>query len=67
MASITINVPDQHVNRVIHALCVAGVHDEENAANAKATVVAWIKNTVRDIERQEAAQAAAIDTSDVAS
>ncbi len=56
MATININVPDATASRVIHALCTtAGL--VESPANAKTSVLIWIKTTVANIERAEAEQA----------
>lgn len=57
MASVNINIPAAHVNRVVHALCVSSGL-EENAANAKASIVEHIKRTVANVEESEARQAA---------
>ena len=58
MAQITLTVPDQHVARVVHALCVAGGHETENVQNAKQTIVGYVKATVRNVESAEAERAA---------
>lgn len=58
MASININIPDQHVARVVHALCAAGGYSEETAANAKASLMEMIKRHVHNVERSEAERAA---------
>ena len=58
MANITITIPDQHLDRVVHALSKAGGYDTENSQNARAALMAWIRATVRNIERAEAQQAA---------
>ena len=68
MADITINIPTDKVARVVHALCQNAVDEEgapvEDAATAKAAVVAWIKHRVWQVETQEAEAAAAVDRDD---
>jgi hypothetical protein len=49
MASMTINIPDAQVPRVVEALCRWNNAPPSNA-NAKAAVLQLIKNTVHDIE-----------------
>lgn len=56
MPNVTINIPDQHVQRVVHALCVRGGHAEESAANAKLTLLNEIKRIVHDVEYNESLQ-----------
>ena len=65
MASITITIPDQHVDRVVHALCVIAGVEDETPANAKQVLVDHIKNVVGRVERRE--QAPQIDTDGIAS
>ena len=68
MAEITINIPQDKVQRVIHALCQNAVDEEgqpvEDAATAKAAVVSWIRHRVWQVETQEAEAAAAVDVDD---
>jgi len=59
MAKIEINIPAGKVQRVIHALSVAGGYETENAANAKKALIDHIKRTVWRVETQEAEAAAA--------
>jgi len=58
VANIQITIPDQHLDRVVHALSKAGGYDEENGRNARAALMAWIRSTVLNVERAEATQAA---------
>ncbi len=64
MAKITLNIPAGKVARVIHALCVAGGYETENAANAKKALIAHVKTVVWRVETQEAEAAAAIPKDD---
>lgn len=57
MATVTLSIPDQHLGRVVAALC-SHAGSEPTPANAKAAVVAEIKAIVRGYERQQAQQAA---------
>lgn len=57
MATVTLTIPDEHVDRVIHALC-ASADLEETASNAKRAVIEYVKSTVFRIELQEAEEAA---------
>jgi len=53
MATMSIIIPDQHVQRVIHALCTsAGL--PESPANAKEAVLRHIRAVVRNVEMIEA-------------
>lgn len=57
MPTLTITFSAEQATRVIHALCVVtGV--EETPANAKQAVIDHIKQTVRNVERNEARVAA---------
>ena len=58
MANIQITIPDEHLDRVVHALSKAGGYDVENSQNARAALMAWVRATVRNIEAAEAQQAA---------
>lgn len=52
MASVNIQIPDNQLARVVHALCTeAGV--AETMPNAKGVLIAFIKKTVRRVERME--------------
>ena len=53
MADITLSIADQHLDRVIHALCVQG-QVEETPANAKAVLFQYLRALVFRIEREEA-------------
>ena len=57
MPDITLTIPTKQVTRVIHALCVAGGQTVENPANARKTVIDFIKATVANVEVSEAEQA----------
>ena len=54
MASITLTIPPDKVNRVVHALCAAAGNPVENAANAKQAIIDWIRTTVTNVETSEA-------------
>jgi len=57
MATVTLTIPTQHVDRVVHALSVsAGL--PETAASAKQALINYIKATVHNVERGEAEAAA---------
>jgi len=57
MATVTLTIPSQHVDRVVHALSVsAGL--PETVANAKQAIIMHIKATVHNVERGEAEAAA---------
>ena len=61
MATITLTIPDAQVNRVINALCGSPLNQvplTPTAANAKATVVAWVSEQVKLFETR----AVVIDT-----
>lgn len=58
MAQITINIPDAQAPRVIRALCKAGGRPETSAKAAKEVLIESIRQTVFNIERQEAEQEA---------
>lgn len=59
MTEIRLTIPAGKVQRVIHALCVAGGFENETAANAKKALIDHIKRTVWRVETQEAEAAAA--------
>lgn len=62
MATITLNIPDAMLPRVTAALCAsAGVPDTN--ANAKAQVVAYIKQVVKNYEADQSAVNNNIDVS----
>ena len=78
MAQITLTIPDNQVQRVIEAVCRAGtpswpffpvtpVEPVVTAAQAKAQVVAWVKECVHQYELQVASAAIVIDVAEVAS
>ena len=54
MATITLTIPADKVNRVVHALCAAAGNPVETPANAKAAIMDWIKTTTANVERSEA-------------
>lgn len=57
MASLPLTVPDQHLNRVRHALCKdAGL--EETTPNTRKAVMDWVKSTVARVEYEEAQEEA---------
>lgn len=61
MPKVEIDIPPQHVQRVIKALCRSAGHQDpadHNAANAKAALVDHIKRVVKNLERQDAKRAA---------
>lgn len=63
MASVNITIPDDVLDRVVHALCVsAGL--EESAANAKEALIQHIRRTVANVERTEAQEAALLAISE---
>lgn len=64
MADITLTIPVDKEDRVIHALCVSVGEEDETAANAKAALIAHIKKVVWRVETQEAEAAAAVDADD---
>ena len=58
MATITLTIPDAALPRVVAALCrAAGL--PVTGPNAKASLILWIKTTVRNIEASDAEQARA--------
>lgn len=57
MANINLTIPDEHLGRVVRALC-KGAGLEESPANAKQAVIEHIKRTVANVEESEARQAA---------
>ena len=59
MATIELTIPAGKLDRVIHALCVAGGFEDETAANAKEALRNFIRRTVWRVETQDAEQAAA--------
>lgn len=60
MAQLTLTIPDEHVARVIEALCITGGKSPINAANAREVVRDWVKTTTLNYERREAERAAVI-------
>ena len=63
MATLSITVAPGDVNRVIHALCLAGGFDVSgipatDMANALAAVKALIANTVQNVNMNQAQQVA---------
>ena len=54
MASITLTIPADKVNRVVHALCAGAGNPVENPANAKQAIIDWIRTTVANVETSEA-------------
>lgn len=60
MATITITIPDAALPRVREALCAfADLYGADATnANAKAALVSWVKQRVREYEMDKAAQAA---------
>lgn len=63
MAQVTFTIPDQHVQRVVRALCLgAGV--EPTAANAKKAVLDHIRRTVAQVEEAEARDAMQVEPID---
>lgn len=62
MATIELTIPAGKLDRVIHGLCVVGGfigEGEETAENAKATVIAYVRRSVLNVETQDAERAAA--------
>ncbi len=55
MATISITISTDEATRVTHALCLAAGLPE-TAANAKQSVINYIKTTVREVEQGEARQ-----------
>ena len=53
MATITLTIPADKVDRVVHALCAAAALPE-TSANAKQAIINWIKVTTANVERSEA-------------
>ena len=53
MATITLTIPADKVDRVVHALCAASGL-AESPANAKQAIINWIKVTTANVERSEA-------------
>jgi len=60
MATIELTIPAGKLDRVVHALCVAGGFEDETAANAKTALRNFIRRTVWRVETQEAEAAAAV-------
>lgn len=61
MPKIELDIPAQHTQRVIKALCRgAGLTDpaDHTPANAKAALVEHIRRTVKNLERGDAERAA---------
>lgn len=63
MATITINIPDDQMPRVIDGLCKAGGWrsvelDGARGAFAKKMVVDYVRDTVKAVERATAVEAA---------
>jgi hypothetical protein len=58
MAQMTITIADEHVTRVITALCVTGGKSPINAANAREVVREWVRTTTLAYERREAERVA---------
>ncbi len=62
MATITLNIPDAQVARVIDALCARGGYDPAlgvtKAQFAKQSLAAWLKAAVQQVEQQQAHDAA---------
>ena len=58
MTAFTLNIADQDIVRVTAALSVGGGFAEVSEANAMAAVMAWIKQTVANVEMDVARQAA---------
>ena len=58
MATVSITIPDAVASRVVNALCAAA-GTPATAANAKAALIAYIKQTVFNVEQGQmmAAQA----------
>jgi hypothetical protein len=75
MATVTLTIPDQHVQRVISAVCAAGpimfggnlsgATVTPSAAAAKQIIIDWITECVRQAEHQAAMSAISIDTAGV--
>lgn len=57
MPTISIDIPAKQATRVTHALCQGKA---ETAVNAKETIIDYIKQIVRTVERQEAEKAALV-------
>lgn len=49
-----LNIPTGLVNQVTSALCAAGGFADVTEANAKAAVIAWITQTVANVEAAQA-------------
>lgn len=74
MATISINVPDQELDRVVSALCEYGLYSEVAEEGetppqfAKGVVTTFIKSVVRTVERRAAeaeALSSIVDSPDV--
>jgi len=64
MASISITIPDEHVQRVVDALCLSGANPlPATPANAKLVVITWVKDRVLEYEMEMARRAAVTDVS----
>jgi len=66
MADITLTIPAEQLDRVIHGLCAAAniAVENESAANAKTALIEHIKHIVWRVETQEAEAAVAITPDD---
>lgn len=70
MATISINIPDEHMPRVINALCKVGGWrsvelDGAKGAYAKKMVVDYVRETVKGVEQQTAIEVAMATVEDV--
>jgi hypothetical protein len=64
MAQITLTIPDEHVQRVIDALCLGTANPvPATPANAKDVVIQWVKDHVLEYEMEMARRAAITDVS----
>jgi len=53
MASLTLNVADADLQRIVAALCKAGDYDKPSLANAREFVVNYVITTVANVEETE--------------
>lgn len=58
MATVTLTIPDQYLDRVVTALC-AGAGVPATPANAKKALLEFVRTTVRNVEQAAAVDAAA--------
>lgn len=64
MPHITIEIPPEHVDRAIRALCIAGGYagdpDDQAARHefARSMIRAYVRTTVQQVEQRDAAEAA---------